>query len=69
MKEHPRYRNRVLNEIENQIKLIENNEVKGIDNIVEKWFNGTLDEHFYYNERNNEAFGRYILDKYKELLK
>lgn len=69
MKEHPRYRNRVLSEIDNQIKSLENNELKGVDSIVEKWFNGKLDEHFYYSERNNEVFGNYILEKYKELLK
>ncbi len=44
--------------------LIEDNCI--LDKIVEKWFEGQLDEDFYYHEANNKLFVKYLLRKFQQ---
>ena len=39
-------------------KCNDNNE---LSSIINKWFNGQLDKHFYYNELNDKMFIDYII--------
>lgn len=53
-----------LKNIENTLVCIINNKCKDNDelsSIINKWFNGQLDKHFYYNELNDKMFIDYII--------
>ena len=69
MSEHPKYRNRILQEIEDELTVIINTNAKNKDETVWLWYIGRLDEGFYYNEYNNELFYDYIMQKYSDLIK
>lgn len=66
---HPKYRNRVLNEIETHLEELINQNNGSENDIIWIWYIGKLDKRFYYNEYNNELFYKYISDKINKLIK
>lgn len=66
---HPKYRNKVLNEIEEHLEKLINQDSGNKEDIVWLWYIGKLDKGFYYNKYNNELFYTYISNKIIELIK
>lgn len=66
---HPKYRNRVLTELEEHLKDLIVQDAGNNDDTVWLWYIGKLDKGFYYNKYNNELFYNYISNKIIELIK
>lgn len=71
-KEHPIRRNRVLNEIEEQLNVLIDCDKKDglsceypfdVSSALIKWYQGELDPNFYYNQRNNRVFEDYLFQR------
>lgn len=67
---HPRKRKWVLDDVERELEeLIETDKQKKsidkFDETIVKWYCGSLDENFYYNELNNKLFEDYL---YKRIM-
>ena len=63
-----KYRKRILDNIEKHLKEIEEIERGNNQDIVWLWYTGKLDSNFYYNERNNELFMKYIITEVNKLV-
>ena len=65
---HPKYRNRVLQRIEEHLEdLIKQNSGNDTDTVW-LWYIGKLDSNFYYRRYNDELFYDYILDEVNKLV-
>lgn len=54
----------IMLEIDKQIKDYFENKIEPKYDWIKKWFDGELDEHFYYSEENNSMF----MEKIEELI-
>ena len=65
---HPKYRNRVLQNIETHLEeLIKQNNGRDTDTVW-LWYIGRLDKNFYYREYNDELFYEYIVSEVNKLV-
>lgn len=68
LSDHPKYRNRVLNQIEEHLELLIKQNNGSEKDIVWLWYIGKLDKNFYYREYNDELFYEYIVNEVNKLI-
>lgn len=66
---HPKYRNKVLNQIEQHLEELIKHNNGSKEDVVWLWYIGLLDKNFYYNTYNNELFYEYIINEVNKLIK
>ena len=69
LSKHPKYRNRVLREIEEKLEyyVLHNNSNGNDSDPIWLWYIGKLDSNFYYNQYNNELLHEYIIEQVNKL--
>ena len=68
LKEHPKYRNRVLREIEYRLERYEIHNIGDENDPLWLWYIGRLDPSFYYSEENNRLLAEYIIGEVQKLV-
>lgn len=68
LEKHPKYRKRILDNIEKHLKEIEELKNGNSQDVIWLWYTGKLDNNFYYNERNNQMFMEYIISEVNKLV-